>query len=324
MEMSYPEIVVAGVDGSDASAAAAQWAAEDALRRAVPLRLVHVMTPSPEGGYLEPQLVASRVSDATRRWTRSLLHTTRSGLLADYPGLQVETASHVGSPLTVLLKESRRATVTVVGTAGGGRISDAVFGSVGAKLAALARGRVVFVPAVEETATEASPWAAADGPVVVGIDGSARTEPAIAFAFQEAAIRNSLLVAVHVGNGPAAHTVSAVDSSTVDGSTVAGSAGDGGDGERHRRLVELTTRWAAKYPTVPVRSVVLHGRPIRTLMRYLSDAPNGRPQLAVVGSRPHGSLATVLAGSTGLALVRQARCPVAVVQGEPIFDFVST
>ena len=320
MEMSYPEIVVVGVDGSDASAAAAQWAAEDALRRSVPLRLVHVMTPSPEGGYLEPQLVASRVSDATRRWTRSLLHTTRSSLLADYPGLQVETVSHVGSPLTVLLKESRRATVTVVGTSGGGRISDTVFGSVGAKLAALARGRVVFVPAPVPSAAGPSPWAGADGPVVVGIDGSARTEPAIAFAFQEAAIRNSLLVAVHVGHGPAAHTVGAVDGSTEDGST----EDDGTDGDRLRRLVELTTRWAAKYPTVPVRSVVLHGRPIRTLMRYLADAPNGRPQLAVVGSRPHGSLATVLAGSTGLSLVRQARCPVAVVQGEPISAFVST
>ncbi len=314
MEMSYPEIVVAGLDGSDASAAAARWAAEDALRRSVPLRLVHVMTPSPDGGYLEPQLVASRVSDATRRWTRTLLRTARSALLADYPGVQVETVSHVGSPLTVLLKESRRASVTVVGTSGGGRISDAVFGSVGSKLAALARGRVVFVPAPGAEAHEPSPWAAADGPVVVGIDGSARTEPAIAFAFQEAAIRNSLLVAVHVGNGAAPPAGSALDRS----------AEDDGDAERHRRLVELTTRWAAKYPTVPVRSVVLHGRPIRTLMRYLSDAPNGRPQLAVVGSRPHGPLATVFTGSTGLSLVRQARCPVAVVQGEPISAFVST
>lgn len=315
MEMSYPEIVVAGVDGSDASAAAARWAAEDALRRAVPLRLVHVMTPSPDGGYLEPQLVASRVSDATRRWTRLLLHTTRSSLLADYPGLLVETASHVGSPLTVLLKQSRRATVTVVGTSGGGRISDMVFGSVGAKLAALARGRVVFVPAPGAEPHEPSPWAAADGPVVVGIDGSARTEPAIAFAFQEAAIRNSLLVAVHVGTGAAPHAGSTVDRSAHD---------EGSDAERYRRLVELTTRWSAKYPSVPVRSVVLHGRPTRTLMRYLSDSPTGRPQLAVVGSRPHGSLATLLAGSTGLSLVRQARCPVAVIQGEPISAFVST
>jgi nucleotide-binding universal stress UspA family protein len=143
---------------------------------------------------------------------------------------------------------------------------------------------------------------------VVGVDGSARTETAIAFAFQEAAIRNSLLVAIHVGHRRPAHVRSPEDASA----------------EENRQLIDVTARWAAKYPTVPVRSVVLHGRPIPALMRYLAEAPNGRPQLAVVGSRPHGALSALLSGSTGLALVRQARCPVAVVQGEPISAFVST
>ncbi len=314
MNPSHPEIVVAGVDGSDAATAAAHWAAEDALRRRIPLRLVHVMTPSPGGEYPAPQLVPSSVSDGTRRRTRSMLHGARSALLAEFPGLQVETVSHVGVPATVLLKESRHSTLIVVGTHAGGRLSDALFGSVGAKLATHARGRVVFVPVERpRTALGSSPWRTVAGPVVVGIDGSPRTEAAIAFAFEEAAVRRSLLVALHTWNDKPQHEKASRPHTAAIG---------GIDDLRQRELVELTVRWANRFPNVPVRSMVLHGRPIPTLLRYLAEGPDGPPHLLVVGARTHPRVSRLLTGTTGLSLVRSAPCPVAVVQGEPNNAFV--
>ncbi len=314
MDPLHPEVVVAGLDGSEASMAAAHWAAEDALRREIPLRLVHVMTPSPGGDYPAPQLAPSKVSDATRRWTRSMLHQARSALLAEYPGLQVETVSHVGVPATVLLKESRQSTVTVVGTHPGGRISDALFGSVGAKLATHARGRVVFVPAeTPDPAHGQSPWRTVAGPVVVGIDGSARTEAAIAFAFEEAAVRRSLLVTLHTWNDKPEHErAQSAHMASIEAI----------DDQRHRQLVELSARWSSRYPTVPVRSMVLHGRLIPTVLRYLSESPDGPPHLLVVGGRSHVPVSRLLVGTTGLALVRSAPCPVAVVQGEPNYAVI--
>ncbi len=314
MDAAYPEIVVVGLDGSAASLAAAHWAAEDALRRGIPLRLVHVMSPSSDHGYPAPALVPSKVSDATRRWARTLLHRARSALLAEYPGLLVETVSHVGTPATVLLKESRQSTLTVVGTHPGGRLSDALFGSVGAKLATHARGRVVFVPAESSDPGHGqSPWRTVAGPVVVGIDGSPRTEAAIAFAFEEAAVRQSLLVALHIWNDKPQHDRARAPHMT---------ALDGIDDQRHRQLVELTGRWSTRYPTVPVRSMVLHGRPIPTLLRYLTEGPDGPPHLLIVGGRSHVPVSRLLLGTTGYALVRSAPCPVAVVQGEPHFATV--
>ena len=314
MDPSYPDVVVAGLDGSDAAMAAARWAAEDALRRGVTLRLVHVMVPSSGGDYPAPQLVPSKVSDSTRRWARSLLHQARSAMLAEFPGLQVETVSHVGVPAAVLLKESRHSTLTVVGTHAGGRISDALFGSVGAKLATHARGRVVFVPVGEpEPRHGHSPWRTVAGPVVVGIDGSPRTEAAIAFAFEEAAVRRSLLVALHTWNDKPQHEKAREPHKASIG---------GIDDHRHRDLVELTARWSARFPTVPVRSLVLHGRPVPTLLRYLGEGPDGPPHLLVVGGRAHVPLGRLMVGTTGLALVRAAPCPVAVVQGEPNLAFV--
>lgn len=310
MNPSYPDVVVAGLDGSDESMAAARWAAENALLRGVPLRLVHVMSPSPGGGYPAPQLVPSKVSESARRWTRLLLHHARSVLLAEFPGLQVETVSHVGAPAAVLLRESRHATVTVVGTNSAGRVSDVLFGSVGAKLANHARGRVVHVPLERSRSAHAeSPWLAVAGPVVVGIDGSVRTEAAIAFAFEEAAVRRSLLVALHVWNDKPQH----------DGVRTHKAAIEGIDDRRHRELVECTARWSARYPAVPIRSMVLHGRPIRSVLRYLTEAPDGPPNLLVVGGRGRVPVRRLLRGTTGLALVRAAPCPVAVVQGEPHF-----
>ncbi len=115
--------------------------------------------------------------------------------------------------------------------------------------------------------------------MVVGVDLSPESDPAIAFGFEEAAASRVPLVAA---------MALADDQSS------------------------LTTRmsgWLEKYPDVAVEQVVTGERPIPSLLGL-----GERAGLLVVGSRGRGGFAGMLLGSTSQALVHHAPCPVAVVR----------
>ncbi|MFE2632987.1 universal stress protein, partial [Streptomyces sp. NPDC059374] len=73
--------VLAGVDGSERSFAAADWAAREALRRAVPLRLVHA---SPQ---LPGDAVPARARDTLHRLGEMTLQRVAAELGGRYPPL---------------------------------------------------------------------------------------------------------------------------------------------------------------------------------------------------------------------------------------------
>src|SRR5690606_39695364 len=91
-------------------------------------------------------------------------------------------------------------------------------------------------------------------PVGGGVDGATWSEEALAFAFDAAASRGVELVAVHVwhevaapfGYDPFADPAAVADEElrALDG-----------------RLAEHLSRWAGKHPDVPVRRVLVRGRP---------------------------------------------------------------
>ncbi|HEY4991723.1 MAG TPA: universal stress protein [Nakamurella sp.] len=279
--------VVAGLDGSTAARAAADWAAQDAWRRGATLRLVHVAQPTLGGGYPAPTLTPAKAPDAILRWARRMLADVAAELTAVRPGLVVQTRTRQGMPGSVLVKESRQAVLTVVGSHGREYLADALCGSVATRLAGHGHGCVVIVPSMSARSRDT----AADrvGPVVVGVDGSAQAEAAIGFAFDEAAMRGASLVAVNAWNGKAA------------------------DVEERRVLAEQLAGWAKKYPKVTASEVLVRGRPAPAVLHYVADA---EPQLLVVGSRGRGGFARLVLGSTGMAVVRRAACPVAVVRGQ--------
>ena len=189
-------------------------------------------------------------------------------------------------PGSALVNESRQAVLTVVGSPGREYLADALCGSVARRLAGHGHGCVVIVPGTPARSRDTTDRV---GPVVVGVDGSAQVEAAIGFAFDEAAMRTVSLVAVHAWNGKAA------------------------DVEERRVLAERLAGWAKKYPKVTATEVLVRGRPAPAVLHYVADA---EPQLLVVGSRGRGGLARLLLGSTGMAVVRRAACPVAVVRGQ--------
>jgi len=293
-------LIAVGIDGSQAALVAARWAAADAQRRGSTLRLVHALAQPSVGGYPEPSLLAPQVNDQMRSRAARLLETTAALLTTEHPGLGIETAQQDGRPAEVLMAESSRAIATVVGPDGVGRLSGAFFGSVAARLAAHGHGCIVIARPDPEVTS-----ASDHGVVVVGVDGSDEAQAAIGFAYEEAALRGSTLVAINTWNDkPLNHAL---------GNYPLDINADGIDQAEHRLLETELAGWEQKYPEVPVRMRILRGRPAPNLLRYAAATGDHPSQLIVVGSRGRGGFAGLLLGSTSQAVVAHASCSVAVV-----------
>jgi nucleotide-binding universal stress UspA family protein len=172
-------------------------------------------------------------------------------------------------PTPVLLAESARAREVVLGSHGLGGFTGALVGSTAVALSVHGECPVVVVRGNRY-----------DQPVVVGVDLSPESDPALGFGFEEAAATGVPLVAA------LAH---ADEQSTLLSTRMSG--------------------WLEKYPDVAVRQLVVGERPIPLLLEL-----GERAGLLVVGSRGRGGFSGMLLGSTPQALIYHAPCPVAVVR----------
>ena len=121
--------VVVGTDGSESSAAAVRFAAEEALRAGVPLRLVHA--------WLEPTLYqdASLVADpdffhSIEDSHRQILDSVVDGLRVEQPALEVHPELVHRAPAWALLESAQGASMLVVGNHGLTGLSRLLLGSV--------------------------------------------------------------------------------------------------------------------------------------------------------------------------------------------------
>jgi nucleotide-binding universal stress UspA family protein len=289
--------IVVGVDGSPAAWRAGAWAAAEAARAHVPLRLVHccalgvVRQPRhlpPPPAYRTAVLAQGRhwLNDAARR------------VRACAPDVALSTDMRAGLPADVLIDESRTASLVVVGSRGTGGFRELLLGSVAVALAAHGH-----CPVIVHRGTDADGQAEDVRPVVVGVDGSPLSDAAVGFAFEEAAARRAPLVAVHTWLDVNTAGMWAGLPTMIDWPTV--------QADEECVLTQKLARWQKEYETVPVRTVVLRDRPEHAL-----QARSAHAQLVVVGSRGRGSLAALGLGSVSNALLHTARCPVAVVRPE--------
>ncbi len=284
--------VVVGVDGSECALQAVRWAAAEAGRRRLPLRLVAAY--SWPGGRLvgDPGLGVDH-----RRVLRDLaeeqLAAAARTAAAVTPGLAVEQVPVQGLPVPVLHAESARAALVVLGDRGLGGFTGLLVGSVAVDLAAHA-----VCPIVVVRGPEPDPAAPRPEPVVVGVGDSAASGAAVAFAFEAAALRGVPLVAVHTWRDPL------VDATMAPSLDLEATTADEGE-----VLAERLAGWGGEYPEVSVRRLVLRDGAARALVRESASA-----QLLVVGSRGRSGLAGMLLGSVSQAVLHHARCPVAVVR----------
>ncbi|MFE3291120.1 universal stress protein [Rhodococcus sp. NPDC059234] len=280
--------VVVGVDGSDSSKAAVAWAADAAAARKSALHLVSAaLAPVPFAGMAA---VGQDFYDDLAAESRRLLEEARTLAVERAPDLAVEATLHAGQPVPVLLDWSERAAMVVLGSSGRGEFTGAVLGSVADALATHGSCPVVVI---RGTVTEP-----VEGPVVVGVDGSANSEPAIAAAFTEASLRGTKLVAAYAASDLAVDRfLDVVDEPTaaLDGARELLAAGMAG--------------WQERFPEVEVERVVAKDRPVRLLLDQAATA-----QLVVVGSRGRGGFRGMLLGSTSRALLHSIECPLMVVR----------
>ncbi|MFC7842676.1 universal stress protein [Streptomyces sp. NPDC057382] len=288
-----PGLVIVGVDGSASGLAATEQAAREARWRRAELRVVHAFVlPAPFArSESSTGLPESELRGAAEQHVDEAVERAR----AVAPGVAVHPVVIDAEPVTVLEAQSRGADLVVVGSGGRGGFAGLLTGSKAVHLAAHGACPVLVV-------REASQ---ADGPVVLGVDGSVTGAKAVDFAFTEAALRKAPLVALHCWTvwSPTAPAPPAASGSPVDPSEALA--------ERAEILLrEALADARERYPGVTVRGEAVHGGTREALIRASRSA-----QLVVVGARGRGGFAGLLLGSVSQAVLHHAHCPVAVVRG---------
>ncbi|SDC78159.1 universal stress protein [Rhodococcus tukisamuensis] len=295
--MSAGKPVVVGVDGSESASTAVVWAARTAAGRKVPLVLVSVVHVPPYY-YSEPYL-ARGYSDDLKNEGRAHLDSAEvlaRSVAEDLGPLEVETKLHEGRIADILLQYSADATMIVLGSRGLGEFTGALLGSV---TRAVASHSTAPVAVVRGRTLDGRP--PAQGPVVVGVDGSEVSEAAVAVAFAEASARGASLVAVNVWSD--------VSVQPSLGATASDPHWSGIQAAEEAVLSERLAGWLERYPDVNVQRVVSRDRPVRVLSEYSEQA-----QLLVVGSHGRGGFKGMVLGSTSNALMNTADCPVLIVR----------
>ncbi|MHA7155731.1 universal stress protein [Arthrobacter sp. TMN-50] len=178
--------IVVGYDGSDQARMALEWAAAQAVLEQRTLHLVH--------GWIWP-LITHDVGPVEGVADSGLKHAAETVLAEGEtkarqlsPGLEVQTSLIAGVASDILARLSQDAHLMVVGSRGLGGFLGLLVGSVSLKLATTAHCPVVVVRAQE----------APNGPVLVGVDGSPKSETALDDAISLATLWDAPLKLLHV------------------------------------------------------------------------------------------------------------------------------
>jgi len=157
------------------------------------------------------------------------------------------------------------------------------------------------VPVIVHRPLDTSKRVALPRPVMVGVPGDDMSEPVVAFAFEEAALRGAKLMAVHAWSLPADASPEYLDPCGYDAARARAQA--------ERTLTWALERWSEKYPEVRVHLAARHSLDVPVALTAASRSA----QLAVVGGHCHPGVLRPSVGSTAQVLLRRAGCPVAVV-----------
>lgn len=260
-----------GVDGSEQSMTAAAWAAAEADRRRAEVRVVMVNDDPPRDEEI---------------W--GILGDVLDRVAVERPTLEISPKIARGHPSTELIERSESAQLLVVGSRGRGAVATTLLGSISADVSTHAHCPVVVVPHHH-----------AEGPVVLGLDDSGESRPAVRFAFEAAVMRECELVAMQVWQDPR-HPASGVTNEATSEEVRA---------LAERSLAEQLAGWSETHPDVAVRTATPRGNPVTELAAQTA-------QLLVVGHHRRSWLAERVLGSVTLGLLRHSLCPVAVISDE--------
>ncbi|MET8471804.1 universal stress protein [Streptomyces sp. NPDC006422] len=282
------QTVIVGVDGSDPSLQALDWAADEAALRGGDLRVVHasrweryeVLQPSsgPTRGTLR-QHAEHLVAQALERARKRVPRVRMSGDVVDK------------DPSAALGEASREAGLIVVGSRGRGTFTGLLLGSVSLPVAAHAECPVVVVRGHDKNVH------GGHGRIALGVGDPERSSAATEFAFREAELRRAEVLALRAWRCPA-HELPDYPTD---------------DSEAHvvRAENELTT--ALHDPREAHTAVRERAEPHEGRARDVLVEASALSDLLVVGARRRRSSVGLQLGPVGHAVLHHAACPVAVV-----------
>ena len=288
--MEHPLTV--GTDGSDAAFRSLDWAVDEAVRHALPLRIVHASrweryegtssAPAPERPVeqvLAENIVASAADHARHR----------------HADLRVSAEVLADDAVTVLLNEGLHASALVLGSRGRGEITGLLLGSVTLTVAARARCPVIVVRG------DPAGLAGTHDRVLLGIADPAGEMAAVRFAFREAEARGCTLEAVCAWRRPAPGTA-------ADAPQPAAEPHRSDEEQATALLDDALAEAAGAHPAVRVERAVVEGPAHKVLVHRAAVA-----DLLVVGAqRRHGHFG-LQPGRVAHTALCHAACPVAVV-----------
>ncbi|MEU0163730.1 universal stress protein [Streptomyces sp. NPDC006261] len=283
--MNLPMMV--GVDGSEASLRAVDWAADEAALRRAPLRIVYA---SLWERYEGPALAREIGSSSGRVAAEDILAAAALRALRHHAELHVTTADVLEEPEHALVRESRDASALVVGTRGRSGLADLLLGSVSLTVAAQADCPVIVIRGSHSNRAVAR----GRDHIVVGVADAPTA--AVRFAYAEAKRRDAALEAVRAWRCPMHESV---DHPLLTG-----------EPERvyeERAARELEEALADAPGEVRLRRRTVEGPARRVLLAASRDAG-----LLIVGRRRPGRPGPHL-GRVAHTVLHHSGCPVVVV-----------
>jgi nucleotide-binding universal stress UspA family protein len=272
--------ILLGVDADHPCRPADAWAADEAHRRGLPLRLLHCVPPA-----LADLAGTGRHAGLMRRGQEAL---DRTAAFVRERRPAVELSGELAEEYAdwYLVKQSAQAALVVLGSRHLGRVAEfAGTRSTVLPVSAQAHCPVVVLGGPEHVEQQ-PPY------LVVGVDGSRNCQAAIDVAFDLAAERNAALRAVGVLAPPlfGSRDVAQVEQ------------------EFRRRLSEAAAGRQGTHPDVELTHEVLHGHPVEQLAEAAAHA-----LAVVVGRRGRGGYTGMRLGSVPHGLLHRAHCPVVTV-----------
>ncbi|GGR83917.1 stress-inducible protein [Streptomyces humidus] len=286
-------VLTVGLDGSPESLAAAHWAADEAERRGLAVRLLHawpLLVP-------EPTRIPAEIDQ--NHWAKRLVHHARAELLARHPGLTVVEDLVADDARNALLRAASESEELVLGSRGLTSAESYFLGDVGMPVVARSDRPVVLVRAAERLDEGHAAASGPPGVVVVALKLKAPCDDLLEYAFTAAAARGVPVRAVH-GRAVPLHAYAPWGLDHTVTHEVRQDA---------RKGLDLALRpWRERFPGVAVSETVRLDSPARAVM-----GASGSAGLLVVGRRRRRPTVTARLGPVAQAAAHHARCPVAVV-----------
>ncbi|MFD5812996.1 universal stress protein [Streptomyces sp. NPDC127038] len=286
--MTLPLVV--GVDGSDGSLLAIDWAVDLATRRGLPLRLVHASLWERYEGSL-PTLTRERSSEQVL--AEHIVASAAERARRIDPGLDVSTATAAAEAVSALLDEAHGATALITGSRGRGELKGTLLGSVSLAVAARADCPVIVVRG-DRTALAGS-----HERVLLGAGDPDTCRDAVAFAFREAEARGCELDVVRTWRCPARK---GTDDAPADDPE------HQHEKEAAALIEDLVLDASAAHPDVRLRRTTVEGAARKVLVDRSAAA-----DLVVLGARRRSGRFGFQLGRVSHTLLHHAACPVAVV-----------